>query len=109
MDFIYTVFEIALQLKQRSVIERFFQSFVILTAIYLLLVILINLLVIDKYHIPSTSSSFSPSITKAKEKARGSGNYYSESADTITAIDRKSFYNNLNNSSQYLRRDSFHQ
>ncbi|CUM57342.1 uncharacterized protein AC631_02806 [Debaryomyces fabryi] len=36
-------------------------------------------------------------------------NYDSEELDTLTFLDQHSFYNNLNNSSQYLRRDSFSQ
>lgn len=36
-------------------------------------------------------------------------NYDSEELDTLEFLDQHSFYNNLNNSSQYLRRDSFSQ
>mmetsp|Transcript_4277 Transcript_4277/g.4700 ORF Transcript_4277/g.4700 Transcript_4277/m.4700 type:complete len:167 (-) Transcript_4277:569-1069(-) len=35
--------------------------------------------------------------------------YDSEELDTLTFLDQHTFYNNLNNSSQYLRRDSFSQ
>lgn len=35
--------------------------------------------------------------------------YDSEELDTLAFLDQHSFYNNLNNSSQYLRRDSFSQ
>lgn len=36
-------------------------------------------------------------------------NYDSEELDTLEFLDQRSFYSNLNNSSQYLRRDSFSQ
>lgn len=62
---------------------------------------------------PSLCDSARPSDNLQKfpslSPSRRTPDIESESRDILTYLDHKTFYKNLNNSSQYLRRDSFSQ
>ena len=124
---------------QIDIAQRFILSLALLLLLFILGVGFVDLLFVDKYSLtfpkrPSVLTSKSKSnireIIEAPSEFDTSAiesdediairitteaghledhNYDSEELDTLTFLDQHSFYNNLNNSSQYLRRDSFSQ
>lgn len=124
---------------QIHIAQRFVLSLALLLLLFILGVAFVDLLFVTRYPLTFPEENSSASASKNKSNIRGiieapsefdtsaiesdediairiiteagglEDENDSEELDTLAFLDQHSFYNNLNNSSQYLRRDSFSQ